>query len=390
MLNLLAGLFIKDSGNVKDDRVRRSWGLLCSIYTIILNVAVFAAKYVTGIVSGSVSIVADSFNNLSDAGSSILILFGFRFAGMKPTPERPFGHGRIEYITGMIVSAMILVVGFTTLRDAIDAIIHPEDVTFSIATVVILVLSIAVKFYMALYGKRVGKKIDSAALRASAAENMTDTISTALTLAALLLNHFFSWKLDGWAALIVSALLIKAGIENGWDTLKELLGKKADPDTVREVYDVAMSYPEIIGVHDLIIHDYGPGRLYITLHCEVDGEGDIYAIHDAVDRCMEELDKKMGGVSVIHIDPIDTSDGRTPLMREQISDLLKREIDERVTVHDFRVVFGPTHDNAVFDLVVPRDCKMTEDEIEAKVKFLVSGAYEHPTYAVVKIDRPFA
>lgn len=390
MINLLAKIFIKNSDDVKNPNVRSAWGLLCSIVTIGLNVLVFIAKYLTGMMAGSVSIMADSFNNLSDAGSSILLLLGFKFAGMKPTPDRPFGHGRIEYIVGLIVSGMILIVGFTTLRDAIDAIIHPEDVEFSILAVVILVVSIAVKFYMALYGKNIGKKIDSDALMASASDNMTDTISTGLTLISLLLNHFMGWKLDGWAALIVAILLIKAGIENGWETLKDLLGKKADPELVKEVQDIAMSYDEVVGIHDLIIHDYGPGRLYISLHCEVDGKSNVYDLHDAMDRCMAELDSKLHCESVIHMDPVNTDDGITLPMREKVSKLIHENIDERISIHDFRVVTGPTHDNVVFDALVPLDCKFNDEEVEAKIKELVSQNFDHKTFAVIKIDRPYA
>lgn len=390
MINLLAKIFIKDSENTGNPKVRSAWGLLCSIVTIALNVIVFIAKYLTGLMAGSVSIMADSFNNLSDAGSSILILFGFKFAGMKPTPDRPFGHGRIEYITGLIVSGIILIVGFSTLRDAINAIIHPEGVEFSFFVIAVLVISIAVKFYMALYGKSIGKKIDSDTLMASASENMTDTISTALTLISLLLNHFFGWKLDGWAALIVSVLLIKAGIENGWETLKDLLGKKAAPELVKQVEEIAMSYDEIVGIHDLIIHDYGPGRLHISLHCEVPGNRNVYELHDAMDRCMAELDKKLNCESVIHMDPINTDDGITLPMKEKVTKLIHENINDRISIHDFRVVTGPTHDNLLFDALIPLDCKMSDEEAEARIKELISNNFEHKTFAIIKIDKPYA
>lgn len=390
MLNLLAKIFIKNPDDVKNPEVRTVWGLLCSIYTIALNVLMFAAKYIAGMLAGSVAITADSFNNLSDAGSSILTLFGFRFAGKKPTPERPFGHGRIEYITGLIISAMILIVGVSTLRDSVDAIANPEDVQFSVLSVAVLLVSIAVKFYMAMYGRRIGGRIESSALKATASDNMTDTISTGLTLVSLLLNRFFGWKLDGWVALIVAILLIKAGIECGWETVKDLLGKKADPELVRQIQECAMSYDEIIGIHDLIIHDYGPGRLYVTLHCEVDGSRDVYELHDAMDRCMNELDRTIGCESVIHMDPINTDDGITAAAREKVIKLLRENIDERISVHDFRMVTGPTHDNLLFDVLVPLDIKLSDDEVEERVTQLVSGNFEHRTFAIVKIDKPYA
>lgn len=390
MLTLLSKIFIKNPTDVKNPKVRSAWGLLTSIYTIILNVIVFAAKFVMGTLSGSVSITADSFNNLSDAGSSVLTLIGFKFAGMKPTPERPFGHGRIEYIAGLIVSAMILVVGVSTFRDAIVAIKNPEDVEFSWVLVAVLVLSIIAKFYMALYSKKVGKKIESHVLQATAADNMTDTISTALTLFSLFANHLWGWKIDGWVALIVAILLFKAGIENGWETLKDLLGKKADPEVVKQVQDIAMSYDEIVGIHDLIVHDYGPGRFYISLHCEVPGNHDVYELHDAMDRCMAELDQKIGCESVIHMDPVNTDDGITAEKRAEIAALLKEKMGAEISIHDFRIVLGPTHDNVLFDAVIPQNYKMKDDEAEEEIKKLVKEHFEHTTFAIVKIDRPYA
>lgn len=391
MINLLAKIFIKDSENTSDPAVRNAWGLLCSIVTIGLNVIVFIAKYLTGLIAGSVSIMADSFNNLSDAGSSILILFGFKFAGIKPTPERPFGHGRIEYVVGLIVSVLIMFVGYTTLLEAIDAIKNPSDVTFSILTIVILVLSIAIKFYMAGYGKSIGNKIDSQALKASASENMTDTISTALTLISLLLNHFLGWQLDGWAALIVSILLLKAGIENAWETLKDLLGKKADPELVEKVKEICMSYEEIVGIHDLIIHDYGPSRLYISLHCEVPGNKDVYVLHDAMDRAMVQLDKELNCESVIHMDPINVDDGITQETREKLTTLFKENIDSEISIHDFRIVPGPTHTSFIFDALVPIRFKLSDEEVEKQMKDLIKAAYPDKTIlTIITIDKPYA
>ena len=390
MLNLLAKIFIKNNADVKNPKVRGAWGLLTSIYTIILNVLIFVVKFVMGTLSGSVSITADSFNNLSDAGSSLLALIGFKFAGMKPTPERPFGHGRIEYVAGLIVSAMILLVGFSTFRDAIAAIRNPEDVEFSLVLVAVLVISIIAKFYMAIYSKRVGEKIDSQVLKACATDNMTDTISTALTLFSLFANHLWGWKIDGWVALIVAVLLFKGGIESGWETLKDLLGKKADPELVKQVEEIAMRYDEIIGVHDLIVHDYGPGRFYISLHCEVPGNRDVYELHDAMDRCMEELDRTLGCESVIHMDPINTDDKVTMEMHDEISGLIREKMGAEIRIHDFRVVVGPTHNNVLFDAVVPQNYSMTDTEAETEIKRLVKEHFTHPTFAIVKIDRPYA
>ena len=390
MINFLAKIFIKDCDNIDDPDVRSKWGLLCTITTIVFNIILFIAKYVTGMLSGSVAIMADSFNNLSDSASSLLLLFGFKFAGMKPTPDRPFGHGRIEYIAGLIVSGMIIIVGYQTLRDAISSIIHPEDQLFSIATVIILLLSIGMKFYMAHFVHQTAEKISSPALEASAQDNKTDTIATALVLVSLLLNHFFGWKLDGYAALIVAALLLKAGIESAWETLKQLLGQKADPELVKQVEDIALSYPEVIGIHDLVIHDYGPGRLFISLHCEVPGNGNIYELHDAMDRCMAELDNKLHCESVIHMDPVNTDDGMTIPMRDTVKKAIAEKLDPSINIHDFRIVPGPTHTNVLFDAMVPFDFKMSDEEVEKEIKKIVADSFESTTYAIVKIDKPYA
>ena len=391
MIEFLARLFIKHAEDTSDPEVRRAYGTLCSVVAIVLNALLFAAKLIIGRATGSVTIRADAMNNLTDAGSAVLILVTFKLAGQKPSPERPFGHGRIEYVSGMIVAAIILVLGVEFARESIGKILHPEalDTTTLAATIVILLLSIAVKFCMGMFSKGIGKRIDSAALKAAGAENMTDTVTTFAALVSLLIYALTPrhCNLDGWFGILVSLLIIKAGVESAWETLGQLLGRRPDPELVKQVEDICRSYPEIVGVHDLVIHDYGPGRLMISLHAEVPGNGDIYALHDAMDRAMAELDTKLGCESVIHMDPICTDDEKVVVKRTELSAALAK-LGDGVTIHDFRMVTGPTHTNVIFDCVIPYELKLTEEEAKTMVKEAVASLWDN-TYAIVKIDRPY-
>lgn len=390
MIELLSRIFIRNRENTQDPGVRSAWGTLCSVVTICLNILLFAGKYITGMLSGSVAIMADSFNNLSDAGSSVMILLGFKFAGIKPTEDRPFGHGRIEYIVAMAVSVMIILVGVSSFREAVQIILHPEPVSISVITFVILLVSIAVKLYMAFYGTRIAERIGSLALKASARENISDTISTFLALVSIFVSYFFAVNIDGYAAIIVSCILLWSGIQSGWETLKQLLGKKADPELVSQIHDIVMSYDEIIGMHDLVVHDYGPGRLYISLHCEVPGDRNVYELHDAMDRAMLELDGKLHCESIIHMDPVNRDDGVTEPMRKAVSAALTEKLDPAVMIHDFRVIPGPTHTNVVFDAVIPHRFRLTDEEAKTEIQRIVRELFDHPTNAVVTIDKPYA
>lgn len=387
MLKLLAKLFIKDSKNVTDPAVRRAYGTLCSVYGIFLNILLFAGKYFAGVLSGSVAIVADAFNNLSDAGSSVITLLGFAIAGKKPDLDHPFGHGRVEYLAGLLLSALIVTMGIELGISSITKILHPEPVEVGLIPALILVASIAVKFYMCLYNKAIGKKINSAAMQATATDSLSDSIATTVVLLSMGVAWLFHVNVDGWAGLLVAAFILFAGYSSMRDTLSPLLGQAPDAGLVREIEETAMAHPEIIGIHDLIIHDYGPGRGFVSLHAEVDGRGEIFALHDAVDRAEREIRDKFGILATIHMDPIDCGNEQLVHLRQAVAEKL-REISPDIRIHDFRMVPGPTHTNLIFDALVPADFKTGDKELKKQIEALVSSTWEN-CFAVVDIDRGF-
>ena len=387
MIGLLAKHFIHDYQNVGAPEVRRAYGVLCGAVGIAINLLLFALKLLAGTLAGSVAITADAFNNLSDAGASIVTLLGFRLAGQKPDPEHPFGHGRIEYISGLLVSLVILLMGFELLRDAVGAILHPEAVECSALTVSILLISICAKCYMYCYNHGVGKKLNAAAMQATAADSLSDCAATTAVLLATLAGHFLHWQIDGWCGLVVSLLILLAGFQAAKDTLSPLLGQPPTEEFVQQIHDIVMANKSICGIHDLVVHDYGPGRVMISLHAEVPAHGDILALHDEIDNVEKELHDKLGCEAVIHMDPIVTNDEAVNAAHEKIAALV-RSIDENISIHDFRMVTGPTHTNVIFDAVVPYRCKMSDREAEEKIKKAVHELDPH-YYAVVQIDKSY-
>ena len=387
MLKLLTRLFIKDSENVTDAGVRRAYGTLCSVYGIFLNILLFAGKYFAGLLSGSVAIVADAFNNLSDAGSSVITLLGFAIAGKKPDLDHPFGHGRVEYLAGLLLSALIIAMGFELGKSSLTKILHPEPVNVGLLPAVILLASIGVKFYMCLYNKAVGRKISSAAMQATATDSLSDAIATTVVLLSMGIAWLFQVNVDGWAGLLVAAFIIFAGYNALRDTLSPLLGQAPDPELVKEIEKTALAHPEIVGIHDLIMHDYGPGRGFVSLHAEVKGCGDIFALHDAVDQAEREIREKFGILATIHMDPIDCDNEQLATLRQAVAEKLL-EIDPEIKIHDFRMVPGPTHTNLIFDALVPANCKAGDKELQKEIAALVHATWPS-CYAVVDIDRSF-
>ena len=387
MISLLAKKFIKNREDVTSPAVRQAYGMLCGIVGIGFNVLLFALKLLAGTLSGSIAITADAFNNLSDAGASIVTLLGFKLAGQKPDPEHPFGHGRLEYISGLIVSMVILLMGIELAKSAVEKILHPEAVEFTLLTGGILLASILVKLYMYLYNRAVGKKIGSAAMEATAMDSLSDCAATAAVLAATLIGHFTSLQIDGWCGIVVAALVLWAGIQAARDTISPLLGQPPAPEFVQRIEEIVLSSPVVQGIHDLIVHDYGPGRVMISLHAEVPAHGDIMALHDEIDNVEKQLHDKLGCEAVIHMDPIVTDDETTNAAHQKIASLV-RGIDENISIHDFRMVTGPTHTNVIFDAVVPYGCKMSDREAEEKIKKAVHEL--DPSYfAVVQIDKSY-
>lgn len=387
MITLLCRWFIRDRDHVSDPAVRRAYGQVCGLTGIGLNVLLFIGKFLAGSISGSIAITADAFNNLSDAGSSLITLLGFRLAGRKPDPEHPFGHGRMEYISGLVVSGLILLMGAELVKTSFDKILHPAAVDFSVIAMVILAVSILVKLYMSLYNRRIGKKINSAAMAATAADSISDAISTAAVLAAMLVAKFSGLMIDGYVGMIVAVLILISGIKAAKETIAPLLGQAPEAEFVRQIERIVMSHPPICGIHDLVVHDYGPGRVMISLHAEVPAGGDMLTLHDVIDNAEIELRRELNCEAVIHMDPIVTDDGLTAELRSKVSELVKT-IDERITIHDFRMVPGSTHTNLIFDAVVPFDIGLSVQEVSGRIRRLVSemdGNY----FAVVLVEHSY-
>ena len=387
MITLLARLFIRDRDKVADAGVRRAYGMLCSLTGIGLNILLFLGKYLAGRLSGSIAMTADAFNNLSDAGSSVITLLGFRMAAKKPDPGHPFGHGRIEYLSGVAVSLIIIVVGVQLGLESIDKIMSPEPVDAGLVPMLVLVASICVKGYMFAYNRGIGRKINSPGMSATAMDSLSDSIATSVVLISMLLARFADVNVDGWGGAAVAVFIIFSGFKAAKETLSPLLGNPPDPQLVRDITDIVMSHPEVLNVHDLIVHDYGPGRLMISLHAEVPGAGDIYALHDAIDTAEYELQQKLGCSAVIHMDPVSPDGTKTAHMREELAEAAKA-IDPRLTIHDFRIVDGPTHTNVIFDAVLPNDSSVTEDDAKAQLETIVHSLWQN-SHPKVHIDRPF-
>lgn len=387
MITLLARLFIKDRDKVADAAVRRAYGMLCSLTGIGLNVLLFLGKYLAGRLSGSIAMTADAFNNLSDAGSSVITLLGFRMAAKKPDPGHPFGHGRIEYLSGVAVSIIIIVVGVQLGLESIDKIMNPQPVDAGLLPMLVLVASICVKGYMFAYNRGIGRKINSPGMAATAMDSLSDSIATSVVLISMLLSRFAGMNADGWGGIAVACFIIFSGFKAAKETLSPLLGNPPDPQLVHDITNIVLSHSEVMNVHDLIVHDYGPGRLMVSLHAEVPGNGNIYALHDTIDTIEYELSSKLGCDAVIHMDPVSPDGTKTAHMRDELAEAAK-SIDPRLSIHDFRIVDGPTHTNVIFDAVLPNDSKLTEEEAVAQLEALVHSLWQN-SHPKVHIDRPF-
>ena len=391
MIKLLSRIFIKDYKNYESPAVRSSYGVLCGGFGIFLNILLFIGKFLAGTLAKSVSITADAFNNLADAGSSIITLLGFRLARQKPDTKHPFGHGRIEYIAGLLVSAAIILMGFELAKSSISKIISPEPIEFSVLTAAILVCSILVKLYMVFYNKSIGKKIKSATLGATALDSCSDCIATSVVLVSSLIAHFFKINIDGYCGVLVAAFVIYSGIRSLQETITPLLGQSPDKEFMDRIQKLIEKFPEITGIHDLIVRDYGPGRLMISLHAEmpVQEDSDIFAMHDIIDNAERLLSKERECLVTIHPDPTRANDEKVAELKAKTVNVL-HGISPELSLHDFRVVPGPTHTNLIFDVVIPFDLKLKEDEITEKLNSAVSEWDDAKYYVVVSFDRPYA
>ena len=385
MVTLLARLLIKD--RTDEARTRRAYGILCGAVGICLNVLLFAGKFFAGLLSGSIAITADAFNNLSDAGSSFVTLLGFHLAGQKADAGHPFGHGRIEYLSGLVVSVLILLMGVELGKSSVGKILHPEAVDSSPLVVAILCASIVVKLYMFLYNRRLGRKLGSTAMEATALDSLSDSAATSAVLIATLVGYFTDWMIDGWCGLLVTAFILWSGISAAKETLDPLLGTPPTAELVERIRSLVLAHKGIIGIHDLIVHDYGPGRMMISLHAEVSASEDVLELHDEIDNVENELREKLGCEAVIHMDPIVTDDGLTQETRERVAALV-RCIDDAINIHDFRMVKGPTHTNVIFDAVVPFGFRLSDEEVAKKIRTAVR-ALDGNYYAVVRVERSY-
>jgi len=387
VFSLFAKIFIKNHGDFASPSVRRAYGVLASLLGICLNILLFCGKYFAGIVSGSIAITADAFNNLSDAGSSVITLLGFRLAGVKPDADHPFGHGRAEYLSGLVVSMVIILMGLELGKSSVEKIISPSPVDTGLLPLLILAVSVCVKAYMFSYNRGIGKKINSVGMRATAMDSLSDVAATTVVLISALIMRFSSINIDGWCGAAVALFILYTGYKSAKDTLSPLLGNAPEAEFVKNVESIVLSHGEIVGMHDLVVHDYGPGRVLISLHAEVDGGGNIYENHDVIDRIEAELMEGLGCDATIHMDPIDIKNGELASLRAEAADIA-RSLDERITIHDFRIVPGPTHSNLIFDAVVPFDCSLPDEEVIRYINGKINE--KHRTYfCIIRIDKPY-
>lgn len=385
MIRLLIRFLTARGGD--ENALRTRCGMCSGIVGIVLNVLLFASKYFAGTVTGSIAITADAFNNLSDAASSSINVFGFKLSSKPADKEHPFGHGRLEYVCTMIVTFLILFMGYELASSSIQKILHPEAVKFSYLSAAILVLSILAKLWLAVFNKSLGKQIHSPALEATAADSFGDMASTGATLLSLILSKFTSLPLDGWFGLGVAVFIFVAGIRLFKESMDTLLGKPPEKEFIDKLTQKVLSYDGIVGVHDLIIHDYGPGRLFGSIHTEVPANLDVTEIHDTIDLIEQDVLREMGMLLVIHYDPIVVDDEHIAQLREMTLECVK-SVDPLLTIHDFRVVAGPSHTNLIFDLVTPHKFRIPDAELSRMIEECLR-AKDETYYAVIHVERNF-
>lgn len=387
MTELLVRCFIKESENIHDAKVRQSYGRLSGFVGIVCNLILFVFKLLAGFMTGAVSIMADAFNNLSDAASSVVTLIGFHMAGKPADLDHPFGHGRIEYLCGLFVASAILMTGFELLKTSVDKILHPTELSFSVISVVILIASILMKMWMSRFNFKLGHKIDSEAMKATATDSLSDCISTAAVLVGVVVLVATGKNIDGFIGVLVALFVCFAGFNAAKDTIQPLLGQAPDPELVENIKKRVMSEDMILGIHDLIIHDYGPGRRMISLHAEISYKEDILEAHDLIDNVERDLMQEFQCSAIIHMDPVVTDDDELNHMKEKVQELVKT-LDPSWMIHDFRMVRGNTHTNLIFDLVVPTDVLKDKEAIESKVKNLIHIMDSH-YYAVITVEQSY-
>ena len=387
MIKILARLFIKDYTNYSNEQVRSQYGILCGSFGIFLNILLFALKFIFGTLAASVAMVADAFNNLSDAASSVVQILGFKLSSKKPDPDHPFGHGRIEYISGLVVSFLILYMGTVLLKDSVLSIIHPEAMNISVLSIVVMGISIFVKLYMYLYNHLTAKKINSVAMDVVAKDSLNDVISTSVVIAALIGSRYTSLPLDGIGGVVVGIFIIKTGFEAAKDTIAPLLGSAPSAELVSQIEEELMKHKPIVGMHDLIIHDYGPGRMMISLHAEVPGNMNIFSLHDVIDIAENDIAMRFNCHVVIHMDPVDTENKRLAELKQVLSEEVPK-INPELKFHDVRMVPGDTHTNLIFDVVKPYSCMLTDEKLKMVIHEAVHARCPD-VFCAITVDQPF-
>lgn len=380
MVKLLARWLIPNYKEYEDPQVRRQYGVLTGIVGICLNVLLFGMKYFAGVWSASVAMIADAFNNLSDAGSSIITMIGFWFSGREPDEEHPFGHGRYEYIAGFLVSQAILLMGFELAKGSFDKILYPQSVETGKMIYFILILSILVKAYMAVYNHTIGKRIRSATMDATAMDSVSDMAATSVVLLSMIVLQQTSYNIDGYCGLLVAIFILYTGIQTIRETLGTLLGTKPDTDFVSQVQEIVLRHHLVMGMHDLVVHDYGAGRRMISLHLEVPGEMNVYALHNIIEHIESDLDQELGCKSVIHMDPIESDNETVMELRAAVQEMVQ-DLDSSLSIHDFRVVQCKQGENMIFDLVLPQSFPLTGEELTEQITGQIQSRY--PEYEVV-------
>ncbi len=389
MTELLCRLFVRDRQNINDPEVRRRYGMTVSLVAIALNILLFAGKFVIGkYIAFSIAIYADAMNNLADAGSSIISLVSFRIAAKPADRKHPFGHARIEYVTSMVVAFLVLHTGLDILTESIDKLrAGVSDTTFSIWSIVVLAAAILAKLWLCVFNRKIGKRINSSIMKANSADSLSDALSTSGVLVATVLFFFFPslWFIDAAVGIVVSAVIIWSGIKIFNETKNSILGEAPEEGVVESINEIVSSYDGALGIHDMFVHSYGPGRYIVSLHVEVDGAKNVFDTHDMIDNIEKDIRDRLGYICTIHLDPIVTDDEQVNDLRQKIAAAVT-ELDERLRIHDFRFVAGQTHTNVIFDIAAPFEVELSDDELTAAVSEKVKTLGEN-YFAVITIDR---
>ena len=386
-MNLLVRKFVKNYNEVDNPKVRSAYGTLSSVVGIVCNIILFVTKFIMGTIANSISIISDGFNNLSDCASCVVTLFGYKMAAKPADKDHPFGHGRFEYLTSLIIAMVIMLVGFELFTDSVDKVIHPEEVRFSVVVLITLIISILVKVWMSVFNRGMGKKINSSAMLATAKDSANDVIATAATIVALVASIWTDAPIDGIMGIVVSLFILISGFGIIRETVDELLGQPADEELVSKIKEMVGENPYALGMHDLIIHSYGPGNLIGSVHIEVDGKGNIMEIHDVIDELERDIYEELNIRMTIHMDPVEMDNEFLNECKSMMVEIIN-ELDSALSIHDFRVVSGPSHTNLIFDMVVPHECKLEEKYIKEYMRKKLDGK-DRKYYTVITFERDF-